>query len=473
MAWHDTWQQMKTKQHILVVVPQAVGQAWVKSIGIMADGGFSPWVHQRNAADWASQRHASLLGMDMGTGKTLTALLSLGLCGGDRKVKPVMLTSGPTQKRAEMLEHELKYAANAVLVVIVNYDSVWRGELGKAIEKIGWSAIVLDESHRIKSPSGRASKWLAVLARKHATAKRLCLTGTPMPHSPLDLFGQFRFLNPEVFGGSFTRFRARYAECDRMFPSKVKKWIRQEELRGKLDEHTWRVTADDVLDLPDAIHETIPVLLSPQTKKFYRTLERDMVAELQSGTVTAANALTRLLRLQQATSGYAVMDEGGGIVPIDGTPAKRAALEDWLEDLPSTEPVVVFCRFRCDLEDVEALSRKLGRPYAEVSGEQKTLEQWQAGDATILGVQMQSGGVGIDLTRSSYCVYYSLGFSLGDYEQSLARLRRPGQQKCVRYYHLVASGTVDEDVYKALRERRNVVESVLQGLRPRKEEAAA
>lgn len=472
MAWHDTWQQMKTKQHILVVVPQAVGPAWVKSIASMVAGSLSPWTHQQKAAAWAGPRPASLLGMDMGTGKTLTALLALGLFG-KSGTKPVMLTLGATKRRAETLEHELKFAGSTPLVVIVNYDSVWRGELAAVIEKVGWSAIVLDESHRIKSPTGRASKWLAALARKHPTAKRLCLTGTPMPHSPLDLFGQFRFMNPEVFGGSFTRFRARYAECDRMFPSKVKKWVRQDELREKLDEHTWRVSADEVLDLPDAIHETIPVLLSPATNKFYRSLERDMVAELEAGTVTAANALTRLLRLQQATSGYAVMDEGGGLVPIDGTPAKRAALEDWMEDLPSTEPVVVFCRFRCDLEDVEALARKLGRPYSEVSGEKKTLEQWQAGDTTILGVQMQSGGVGIDLTRSSYCVYYSLGYSLGDYEQSLARLRRPGQKKCVRYYHLVASGTVDEEVYQALQARRNVVESVLQGLTPRREKENA
>jgi SNF2 family DNA or RNA helicase len=100
------------------------------------------------------------------------------------------------------------------------------------------------------------------------------------------------------------------------------------------------------------------------------------------------------------------------------------------------------------------------------------LERWQAGDAVILGVQIQSGGVGIDLTRAAYAVYYSLGFSLGDYEQSLARLRRPGQTRCIRYYHLVAPGTVDQQVYAALKERRSVVEAVLQNLSPRKESVA-
>jgi SNF2 family DNA or RNA helicase len=205
--------------------------------------------------------------------------------------------------------------------------------------------------------------------------------------------------------------------------------------------------------------------------KFYRQLEKEMTAEISAGTVTAANALTKLLRLQQATSGYARTDEAGTVL-IDGMPTKRAVLEDRLSDLPVTEPVVVFCRFRSDLDDVQAAARELGREYAEVSGERKDLERWQAGDAVILGVQIQSGGVGIDLTRAAYAVYYSLGYSLGDYEQSLARLRRPGQTRCVRYYHLVAPGTVDQQVYAALRERRSVVEAVLQNLSPRKESVA-
>jgi SNF2 family DNA or RNA helicase len=407
-----------------------------------------------------------MLSLDMGTGKTLTTLLALGI---DKPgVEAVLLHDGENKKRAERLRNALLMAAGRTLVVVVNYDSVWRGELGKIIEATSWAAIVLDESHRIKSPGGKASRWLARIAAKHDHAKRLCLTGTPMPHSPLDLYGQFRFLDPNVFGASYTRMRARYAECDARFPSKVKRWRNQDELAAKLDAHSWRVTADEVLDLPDAIHETIPVELSPKVLRFYRTFEKEMTAEIDAGTVTAANALTKLLRMAQATGGYARIDGAAGVTAIDGIPSKRLALQDRLEDLSATEPVVVFCRFRSDLDDVAAAARELGREYAEVSGERKDLERWQAGDAAILGVQMQSGGVGIDCSRAAYACYYSLGYSLGDYEQSLARLRRPGQTRCVRYYHLVCQGTVDEQVYAALRERRNVVDAVLQKLSPRK-----
>jgi SNF2 family DNA or RNA helicase len=470
MAWHDSFDRLKQRPHILVCCPQAVSPAWGKVVAGVRDGLFTAWAHQMQFVEWFRDRFAGLLAADMGTGKTFAALLALDAAR--HPLVHVDLSRGTSAQRAERLQAALATASGKCLVVTVNYEAVWRSQLAPTIESVRWAAIVLDESHRIKSPGGKASRYLARLAAKQSHARRLCLTGTPMPHSPLDLYGQFRFLDPNVFGSSFTRMRARYAECDPRFPSKVRKWRNQDELATKLDAHSWRVTADEVLDLPDAIHETLAVELSPKVMRFYRTMEKEMAAEIEAGTVTAANALTKLLRLAQATGGYARLDGAAGVTAIDGTPSKRLMLQDRLEDLPPTEPVVVFCRFRSDLDDVAAAARELGREYAEVSGERKDLERWQAGDAAILGVQMQSGGVGIDCSRAAYAFYYSLGYSLGDYEQSLARLRRPGQTRCVRYYHLVCQGTVDEQVYAALRERRNVVDAVLQKLSPRKERVA-
>ena len=457
--------ERERKMNILIVCPIAVGPAWVKQIGLLETGSVTPWQHQTAAARWASEMDAAMLAMDMGTGKSITSLLALG-CG---PLHPVLLVDGSTATRAKRLKAEAMRCSGSSrgLCAIVNVDSVWRGELSKAIGGIKWDAIIIDESHRIKSPTGRASRWLWKFAQAQPQAKRLCLTGTPIPHSPLDFYGQFRFLKPELFGPSYVAYRRRYADCDQRFPSKVKQWLRQDELAAKSDPYIWRVNIDDVLDLPESIHEVLPVPLDGKAARYYRDLERDMTAEIDAGTVTVSNALTKLLRLQQATGGYARTDEAGTVL-IDGMPSKVSTLEDRLGDLPELEPVVVFCRFRTDLNEVGAMARRLGRTYAELSGEENQLAEWQAGNATIIGVQIQSGGAGIDLSRSAYCFYYSLGFSLGDYEQSLARLRRPGQTRCVRYYHLVTQGTVDEQVYGALRERRNVVDAVLTKLSPRK-----
>ena len=93
------------------------------------------------------------------------------------------------------------------------------------------------------------------------------------------------------------------------------------------------------------------------------------------------------------------------------------------------------------------------------------LKRWQAGDAPVLAVQIDSGGLGIDLTRARYAIYYSLGFSLGSYEQSLARVHRPGQTRPVEYIHLLAENTVDEKVVAALSSRADVVNAVLQEMK--------
>lgn len=450
-------------EDVLIVCPQAVVPAW--GLQVAESVGKKPWKHQDDASSWAKRRKASMLALDMGTGKSLIAIMTV--CKSVQMV-PVLLGRGSTKARADKFRKATMSGCDG-LVVVVNYESVWRGELAKLIGKHKWKAIVLDESHRIKAPGGKASRWLASLARANPQARLLCLTGTPMPHSPLDLYGQFRFLDPSIFGTSFARMRARYADCDPIFPGKVRRWLRQDELTSLLDQNSFRVTADEVLDLPDSLHERINVTLSPKARKFYDALERDMVAEINGGHVVVSNALTKLLRLQQATGGHSMLDGGEQTFHIDGTPAKRLALEGWLEDVPVNEPLVVFCRFRSDINEVIAACKATGRTWSELSGVADTLAQWQAGDTDVIVVQIQSGGVGVDLTRAAYCVYYSLGFSLGDYEQSLARLRRPGQTRCVRYYHLVTENTVDELVYDALSKRKKVVDEVLTKLANRVE----
>jgi SNF2 family DNA or RNA helicase len=229
------------------------------------------------------------------------------------------------------------------------------------------------------------------------------------------------------------------------------------------------VKSDDVQQLPEAVDVVRPVVLSAYARGLYNTLKKEFVVGLGDGTVTAGNALTRLLRLQQIGSGWARQDrnvetgEEGELVQVDQ--AKQDVLADLLEDLTDDEPIVVFCRFHHDLEAVHTVASALGRGSLELSGRRNELKEWQSGAAPILAVQTQSGGVGINLVRARYCVFYSLGFSLGEYLQARKRTHRPGQTHNVTYFHLVATKTVDEDVYKALEARQDVVEAVLSQVR--------
>jgi SNF2 family DNA or RNA helicase len=454
-------------RNVLIVCPQVVASSWQRTCRLAEENSLTPWEHQAKAAAWLAERNYGALFLDMATGKSLTVLLALGLVG--RPLAFTDLCRGAAAARVKNFRNGLLRSSDRrPFVGVINYDSVWRASIAAEIGKVRWDAIILDESHRIKSPFGRASKFLRRLALSQPDSKRVLMTGTPMPHSPLDIWSQFLFLDHGLMPTPYTSFRARYADCDRMFPSVVRKWKNQDELASLIDQHAWRVMVDDVLDLPETIHQVVPVELSPATRRAYDSLATEMTCSIDDGTTTAGNALTKILRLQQATGGHATLDGTREIVTIDGTPGKATTLAEILQDLAETEPVVVIARFRADLDAIAATARQLGRPYSEVSGERKDLEAWQAGNTTIIGVQIQSGGAGIDLSRAAYCIYYSLTHSLGDYEQSLARLRRPGQTRCVRYYHLCARDTIDETIYKALRNRRDVIEAVMSRLSPRR-----
>lgn len=449
----------------------------------------APWGHQQSASDWLAHRLYGYLQHEVGCGKsrsTLMAVTGKRLClvvcpiaVGNAWVKQVRLfdpsrrvvvaVDGPSAQRAKKIREAL--AEDGPLLVVVNYDSVYRGEVASVVERTKWDAIVLDEAHRIKSPSARSTRWLVRLAARHPNAQRICLSGTPTPNNPLDWFGQFLFLDPGVLGKSFAAYRSRLAIVHPRFPG----WVtgfKEEALAAltrRINEHVHRVTAEEVLSLPDAIHQTIDVTLGEGTRRFYDGLESEMIARLvdDDRPVTAANKMVLVGSLQLAASGYAKADGEETFSAIDGTPDKLLAFRAWLEDFPKHEPLVVFVKYLEDLRAVCEECRSGGRTCSVLCGDRKELEGWQRGDSDVIVVQQRAGGCGVDLTRACYCVYYSLSHSLGDYEQSLGRLRRPGQKKCVRYYHLVASDTVDEDIYEALRDKREVCDSVFSNLTKR------
>lgn len=441
-----------------------------------------PWPNQLEEAAMIEATPASLIAADMGTGKSAAAILGLMRCQRvlivcpiavgqawvkqlgiwDPSRKPVLIVEGASKKRVKSLARLPKRTA-----VICNYDSVWRGDLGNKIAAVKWDAILLDESHRIKSPSGKSSRWLAKLAENQPQAKRVCMTGTPTPHGPLDWWAQFRFLDPSILGKSYTAYRSRIAVTHPRYPGFILNYRSEalEALSRRIDPHVYRISIDDVITLPPLIHTDITVTLPQKVRKVYDDLENEMVAVLEDSgnTITAANKLSLVTRLQQITSGFCADEDlyGGGSSP------KEQALKDWLQDLPKDEPLVVFCKFRRDLDSCRRVMESAERTCSELSGRIKQLEEWQAGKTNALIVQQQAGGVGVDLTRTCIGVYFSLSHSLGDYEQSLARLRRPGQNRPSRFIHLVVEDSVDRAIYEALQAKRDVVEEVISRLQRR------
>ena len=194
-----------------------------------------------------------------------------------------------------------------------------------------------------------------------------------MPHGPMDIYAQFRALNPMVFGTSFAQFKIRYAVMGGYQNYQVVSFKNEKELRSKIRQITYEVGAE-VLDLPKAIHMFKECQLGAAAQKIYDNMESDFYSEVEEGDITAQNALVKLLRLRQMVGGYAPTDEGE-YVKIDNS--KSALLKETLEDLGS-EPVVVFCQFIQDIKTVHDVCAELEIESRELSGRVKEHDEWSA-----------------------------------------------------------------------------------------------
>jgi SNF2 family DNA or RNA helicase len=447
---------------------------------------------QRRAFWFAYQRQAAMLAVRMGKGKSKVAIDLLTnwrcrsvliLCpksvigvwprelakhGPDNYVA-VPLDSGSSAGKVAKADAALAANPGRLVAVIVNYETAIQPAFRHWALAQDWSAVVCDESHRIKQASGKASKFAFEVGQN--AERRLALTGTPMPHDPLDLFGQLRFLDAGIFGTSWVAFRQRYALCSEQFRSQVLEWLNQEELQAAFHSIAYVDNSIDDLDLPPVSHETVAVELSAEARRAYRELEEELIVDLGavgladfigdviSGEVTTGNPLTKLLRLQQIASGHVKTDDDR-LVEIDR--AKAEALADLLDSLPADEPVCVFCQYRHNLQQIERVAETLGRKYGEISGSRKDLGPGATfpPGVQVLGVQWQSGATGIDLTAARYGVIYSPTFNGGNFLQGLARQHRPGQTRPTFFYHLLATGTVDHAVFAALQKRSAITEAI-------------
>jgi SNF2 family DNA or RNA helicase len=404
-------------------------------------------------------------------------------------VQPVLVAAlykGTAKQKAKGAQEAIALGAaqGKPVVIVVAYQSAWRSAFADWALGRQWDMAVLDESHKIKAPGGKTAQFCAKLGL--ISKRRLALTGTPMPHGPLDVYAQYRFLDPGIFGTNYSRFKQTYAKVHKLAGGGeiVQGYQSLDELKAKMYSIAFRVRSKDVLDLPPIQHITRTCVLSKAGAKVYMDLKKEAVAELDSGEVTAENALTKLLRLQQVTGGFVTTDEGEEVAVCT---AKADLLADTLEDIAPAEPVVVFARFSHDLRQVSAAAEAAGRPYFELSGRIDQVAEWKKAAraamklaeqdkeavAPVIGVQIQAGGAGIDLTEARYALYYSKGFNMGDYEQSLARCHRPGQTRLTYVIHLQAEGTVDDKEREVLENRAALVADVMnEGLDGLDEDAA-
>ena len=448
------------------------------------------WEYQKPAVQFALARRGTLWAAGCGTGKSKMLLDVMHTTGAKRVLilapKAVVL-NWPNEIAAHCLPEFAKYCAVDVGlsvagraheimafmgpggnegIYVVDDSSAWRESVARLLFFIEWDIIAVDEAHHIRNPENQLSQLCYLLRDRNPQAKCLALTATPLGNNPLSVYGIGLFVAPEVVGvnkwafdhkhGVFTEIEVPVNPKNRSGPKRkiqlFKRLVDKDAFAAMLSQFAYEIDKKEALPfLPPQIHQRRYVQFDQATRAKYKKLQTELETEFAGKLLTAANAAVLRMRLQQFTGLY-----------------KVEAVADALE-VASYEPVVVICRFTEDLAIVAKACKKLGLKYLEQSGNKTQWLDFQNGEGDVLGVQIQSGGAGINLTRSSHVICYSHGPSNNDYEQMESRTHRPGQEApSVTYTHICVADTVDDTIVDALIAGVDLNHAILKSIKTKK-----
>lgn len=460
------------------------------------------WKHQQTAVESARKVNDLAIFFEIGTGKTRTMIEILReVCNQQQSLARILILAplpvcrqwkqefakfskfpqdkilvltGHGRQRTEKLQQYGKFGG----IVVTNYEFVTIEKFYNAVKDWEPEIIVFDESHKLKAPTTTRFKKIAPLADQ--AKRRFILTGTPILNTPLDLFGQYRMLDGgATFGKNFFAFRNQYA-YDRNANMPAYRHFPKWELRSDASEKFSRIISEtavqarknECLDLPPLVEVEIPVELSERQRRAYDSMQREFIAEVGGGIVSAEFAMTKTLRMQQILGGFASVEglenpNETEVKFIDDNP-RLEALELLLESLEN-ERVIVWTIWGPTYQQLGKLAEKLGRTVGFLTGretpkqKQDSIDKFRSNEINTLIANPAAGGVGINLAEAKYSIYYTRSYSLEQYLQSQGRNYRGGSEvhDKITHFHILASGTIDEVIYKALAHKEDVASAVL------------
>ena len=441
--------------------------------------------YQRAGVAYASNARRTFIADEMGLGKTLQAIATLEYVWDSY---PVVVVCPPTlvlnwkaeyarwlpDKRVSVVPNRKDFPEkNSYDVVVVGYSNIshWEKELK------GHQSYVFDESHYCKTPTAARTKSAVKIAR---TAPKegivLCLTGTPVTNRPAEYASQLEILGKlKDFGGLWGFYR-RYCGA---FQDSFGQWnisghSHLDELNDRLRGNCYiRRTKDQVLkELPPVIHNPIIVEGTSAGMKEYHKAERDIIKYLQD------RAREIALELGQSPHSAAVIakikaESNEHLVRLSvlrrlSARAKMPAIEEWVQaHIDEGKKVVIAGHHR---EVVDELARRFGglkiqggMSVQEVEEHKHKFQNLSAEEAPVIVLSIQAAKTGHTLTASQDVLFVELPWTPADVDQTYSRCHRLGQQGSVTATYMLASKTIDEEIYSLIERKRGVVNSAVEG----------
>lgn len=441
---------------------------------------YTPHPYQEQAIQFALERPSAGLFLDMGLGKSVISLtvlkhlrddyleLSKALVVAPKRVAEdtwprevrkwdhlrdlslIEIRGTPKQRVAALQESADIYVISRdnLSWLVDHYETDWP-----------FDVVILDELSSFKS---HQSKRFKQLKRVRSYINRVIgLTGTPASNGYLDLWSQIYLLDRgKRLGRNITAFRREY--CETLYRPGYNEYRllprAYAEIDDKLKDLCLSMKSRDYLKLEEPLSITHYVRLSAQEWQSYAQMQKEALLEFEDGEAAVAlSAATVINKLLQIANG-AVYTEDGEYQELHDK--KLDALEELIEET-QCEPVLVFYSYKSDIDRI--LKRF---PSVRILEAEKDIEDWNQKKIPILLAHPASAGHGLNLQDGgSLIIWFGLPWSLELYLQANARLHRQGQKEPVRIYHILAEGTVDEKVMKALEKKELRQDALLDSLK--------
>lgn len=442
---------------------------------------YKPHNYQQFATDFILNQSICCLLLDMGLGKTvitLTALWQLALDSFDVSrvlvIAPKRVAEDTWPKELAKWEHLTGLTSSLVLGSAAERKAALQKKAFLYIinrENVAWlvknhywdfDMVVIDELSSFKS--NKAERFKAMKKVRPMVTRIVGLTGTPAPNTLLDLWPQMYLMDMGQRLGRFIGgFRDRFFLPDKrnreiIYSYKPREGA-EDAIYALISDICISMKAADYLDMPERIDNRIEVSMSPKERKLYDDFQKDMVLSIGDEELDAANAASLSNKLLQMANG-AVYGKDKKVIPIHDR--KLDALEDLVE-AANGKPLLVAYWYKHDLQRIKARFKN-----ARCIDTAKDIDDWNAGKIPLALIHPASAGHGLNLQDGGCTIiWFGLTWSLELYQQLNARLWRQGQKHTVVIHHIVAKGTHDEDVMRALENKDTRQSALIEAVRAR------
>jgi len=427
------------------------------------------YAHQEAAARKLAPLPYGALFMDMGTGKSRTAI-ELAHRWRARNVvwfAPVSLKETVRQEIRKHVPWSRPYVFGSrtgkgklprhfwTVVGIESMSSSTRQVLATHALVNQKTLVIVDESSYIKGH--RSWRTLRITDMGKKAGRKLILTGTPMSQGVEDLFAQMRFLDQRILGySSWYTFARNHLEYSEKYPGMILRAHDTALLADKIAPWTYQVTKDECLDLPPKVRKTVYYRMSPEQRETYERAKWEILGSVPDHELDSYVIFRLFTALQQITSGY--WRRGPGDV-VELPDPRFDALVELLGCMRGQ--AIVWCKYLRSLHKIaDALGANAALLYGGLNERRRNaeIEKFKRGDAQFLVATAATGGHGLNLTEATTAVFHESSFKYAERIQAEDRCHRIGQDKKVLYVDLVCSGSIDDRIARSLAKKRDAVE---------------